>query len=637
MNWLMGPWRDLTIGCGLWSLPLMALTFWGSSQSATGVAFAFYFLAMFCNNPHYMATIVRAYGVQEEFNQYRFFTIYITAILLVTLAILHWKPLLLPWVFTLYIFWSPWHYTGQNFGIALMMAKRNQAVISRFNRNLLYIAFISSFLFWIVTLNIGPSMDAKLLSLNIHPSLAVPTQMGLVWLFISTAVTAVYRIYKDSQNKKSVLLISVLLATQFFWFVMPSALAFIVSSLSVTSNYYNAGVLAFMHCAQYLWVTSYYSKKEHEARHTKKPWKPGAYYGTLIVGGIALFIPGPWIASWGFGFDLFESLFIFMALVNIHHFILDGAIWKLRDGRIAKLLLGNESQQNTSTASAAPGSLLTDVSRWRHSTALRSLGYGGVVLIVLIGAIDQRHYFLTSKDATLEQLQNAENLNPHDSRIFFRKAKLHVAEGTLIDAIEALTKAIQLNPRNLPAQLALGEIFMRQGNQEHALAHFEQLATLFRPMVPILNNTGALASQVGAHEKAIRYFEELLSIQPDNYPIVLSLAEARQLAGQFSLAVEGYERYLENAPSVHPQKQLFVQLKLGYALLDSGRNEEALACFEAIADQAQLQGERAVVFEALRNMAKSLRQMGREPEADDVLQAITELMKRDASSRANSQ
>jgi hypothetical protein len=33
-----------------------------------------------------------------------------------------------------------------------------------------------------------------------------------------------------------------------------------------------------------------------------------------------------------------SSFLTFTALLNIHHFILDGAIWKLRDSRIAALL-----------------------------------------------------------------------------------------------------------------------------------------------------------------------------------------------------------------------------------------------------------------------------------------------------------
>jgi hypothetical protein len=50
----------LLVGCGAWSLPLLALTFGLQRGNGAEVAFAFCLLAVFCNNPHYMATIYRA-------------------------------------------------------------------------------------------------------------------------------------------------------------------------------------------------------------------------------------------------------------------------------------------------------------------------------------------------------------------------------------------------------------------------------------------------------------------------------------------------------------------------------------------------------------------------------------------------
>ena len=80
--------------------------------------------------------------------------------------------------------------------------------------------------------------------------------------------------------------------------------------------------------------------QEREARAAGDThWKFSRYLVILIAGGIALFIPGPWIVSRVFHADFTASFLTFTALVNIHHFILDGAIWKLRDSRIAAVLL----------------------------------------------------------------------------------------------------------------------------------------------------------------------------------------------------------------------------------------------------------------------------------------------------------
>src|SRR5471030_810246 len=85
--WLFSPTLDLLVGCGAWSLPLLALTFLLQRESSGGVAFAFYFLALLCNQPHYMATIYRAYHTAAEFHHYRFYTVYVTVFALLATEI----------------------------------------------------------------------------------------------------------------------------------------------------------------------------------------------------------------------------------------------------------------------------------------------------------------------------------------------------------------------------------------------------------------------------------------------------------------------------------------------------------------------------------------------------------------------
>ena len=132
--WLFNGPVDLLIGCGGWSLPLIALVSIATGKNSVLLASAFYFLTIFCNNPHYMATVYRAYHTGADFNQYRFFTIYVTVLLILTVTLVHLWPTAFPWVLTLYLVWSPWHYSGQNFGIAMLMARRSGAQPSHQDR-----------------------------------------------------------------------------------------------------------------------------------------------------------------------------------------------------------------------------------------------------------------------------------------------------------------------------------------------------------------------------------------------------------------------------------------------------------------------------------------------------------------------
>jgi len=143
--WIYNPWLDLIIGCGGWSAPLLLISYLSLASSTRIWAVAFYVLALFFNYPHYMATIYRAYHRAEDFEKYRVFTVHITALMLLTLVLSHIWLGLLPWIFTLYLTWSPWHYSGQNYGLFMMFARRAGANPDKTTTRALYGAFIASY------------------------------------------------------------------------------------------------------------------------------------------------------------------------------------------------------------------------------------------------------------------------------------------------------------------------------------------------------------------------------------------------------------------------------------------------------------------------------------------------------------
>ena len=174
-----------------------------------------------------------------------------------------------------------------------------------------------------------------------------------------------------------------LFSTQFLWFLLPTVLS-IAEGLRLPQSRYSSGVFAVMHSAQYLWITSYYARREAGAKGAGG-WRPFAYFAVLVAGGIALFVPGPWLASRIFHSDFAASFLIFTALVNIHHFILDGAIWKLRDSRIAALLLN--SRERLSDATAEAGSRWGSRLRWvvGNSRPARTLRIAAAIILLAWG------------------------------------------------------------------------------------------------------------------------------------------------------------------------------------------------------------------------------------------------------------
>src|SRR4029077_14778809 len=334
--WIYRPWIDLLIGCGAWSAPLLLLAFYASSTYSRAWAVAFYFLALLFNYPHFMATVYRAYHTRPEFQRYRIFTVHVAALLALAGVIAHvWFPLL-PWIFTLYICWSPWHYTGQNFGRLMMFARRSGLAPSSAERAAIHLSFIASFLLLMLSFHTGASGDPLILSLGLPAKFTLPARGVLALFFVAATGWALISLARRS-SLRAILAPLTLAATQFLWFLLP-ALVELFSGHEVPQTRYSSGILAVLHSTQYLWITSYYQGREARAAGDTR-WSFSRYLVTLIAGGIALFIPGPWIVSRIFHADFAASFLTFTALVNIHHFILDGAIWKLRDSRIAALLL----------------------------------------------------------------------------------------------------------------------------------------------------------------------------------------------------------------------------------------------------------------------------------------------------------
>src|SRR5580704_10599174 len=287
--WVYSPGLDLIVGCGAWSAPLLLLAYYASRSSALGWSIAFYGLALFFNYPHYMATIYRAYHNAADFQKYRIFTVHITALIALTLLLSHFWLRAIPWIFTLYLVWSPWHYSGQNYGLFMMFARRAGAKVSRPERNALYGAFIASYLVLFLGFHTGASSDPLFISLAIPVVAGRWGQIGLGVIFFALSAYGMSGLVRALGWRKLLPCLT-LFSSQFLWFVLPVAMA-LIKGMDIPQSRYSSGVLAIMHSAQYLWITSYYARRE-ASEAPDRNWHPWAYFGVLIAGGIALFVPG---------------------------------------------------------------------------------------------------------------------------------------------------------------------------------------------------------------------------------------------------------------------------------------------------------------------------------------------------------
>jgi tetratricopeptide (TPR) repeat protein len=547
--WIYNPWLDLIIGCGGWSAPLLLISYFSLASSTRIWAVAFYVLALFFNYPHYMATIYRAYHRAEDFEKYRVFTVHITALMLLTLVLSHVWLRLLPWIFTLYLTWSPWHYSGQNYGLFMMFARRAGANPDKTTTRALYGAFIASYLILFLSFHTGPSSDPLFLSLGIPPFIGKWEQVVLGAAFIVLSIFGFSRLARATEWKRLIPCIT-LFSSQFLWFFLPAAIS-LIKGLSIPQNRYSTGVLAVMHSAQYLWITSYYAKRETANPETsgasRRKWRPLAYFGVLILGGIALFVPGPWMASRAFHHDFTASFLIFTALVNIHHFILDGAIWKLRDGRVASLLL-NSRDRIASAASDAGGSIVT-AARWLvgDSTGARTLRVSAAVLLLVWGSVDQVRYYLSLRTDDLADLQRAADLDAFDSSLQIRLARRAMEDNRPQLAEAAWKRAIAANPADPAPRHGFLELLIHQKRYDDAYQFTEASLRYLPKDANLLFDRGVLALQRGKADEARADWELALASDPGEINAHLYLATELDNQGKAREAAQHYAAYIEKA------------------------------------------------------------------------------------------
>jgi tetratricopeptide (TPR) repeat protein len=576
--WIYSPWLDLIVGCGAWSAPLLLISYLSIASSARAWSVAFYVLALFFNYPHFMATIYRAYHREEDFHKYRIFTVHITALIVLTLVLAHSWIGILPWIFTIYLTWSPWHYSGQNYGLFMMFARRAGAKPSEAVRRALYGAFTASYLILFLGFHTGASSDPLFISLGIPAIVSRWEQILLAVAFLALAGFGLSRLARETGWRKLLPSLT-LFSSQFLWFVLPAGIS-LIKGLEIPQSRYSSGVLAVMHSAQYLWITSYYARRE-AAGESSRPWRAWAYFAVLIAGGIALFVPGPWLASRVFHHDFTASFLTFTALVNIHHFLLDGAIWKLRDGRIAALLLN--SRDRISDAASGARSRLSLAWGWLTggTAGARQLRVGAALVLLLWGTVDQVRYYLSLHADNLKDLQRAAAMDSFDSSVQMRLARRELDEGHAQPAEAAWRKAIQANPADPGPRQALLRFLIGQERFDEALGLTDASLKYTPRDANLLVDRGLLALRLGQPDQAVESWTRAISVDPGQVVAHLYLANQLDHEGKAQAAAGHYEVFLAavaRQPAANrPQPEKVIAIALRMADCQARASQKALA------------------------------------------------------------
>jgi hypothetical protein len=543
-RWLFGPMTDLLFGCGVGYALVFALQVLNPDLLRSWIPIgAAPLVILLSGTPHYGATLLRVYERAEDRRAYRFFTLWVTVAVVLAFFAGLGSVVIGSWLLTLYLTWSPWHYSGQNYGVAMMFLRRRGIEVTPQAKRFFHASFFLCFLLTFLAQH-GKGASAsyapfasggdqiRFIPLGL-PSLL--TETGLLVVGVAYAVVLVYAFgsFLRRGSVRDVLPAAVLTFTQALWFAVPVIARNLnlftkLEPISPQNADYAFLWIAAGHSIQYLWVTTFYvagnAWRGERARFLGKSLLAGA-----AVWNVPLLLLGP--AVFGVSRSDAGLSALIASAVNLHHFILDGAIWKLRDGRVAKILIRERQATRTPAPSAALG---TAPATQAGVPWFRMLAFAaGVVCVgfILLRTYEKEIGFRDSlRRGDLARAQVATQrlafvgLDTPDLRLALGRAAEQLDRPAV--AAEQLQRSLGMRPD--PAVFTeLGLVYENAGRFQEATQAYASALALAPDDVAALHRAGVTYLAMGQAERARELLERAVALAPEEKLIAMNLTRAR--------------------------------------------------------------------------------------------------------------
>jgi hypothetical protein len=294
-------------------------------------------LVWFVNWPHFSATNYRLYHSRANIAQYPF-TAFIVPILLLaaTWASFAMPDIVAPLFVLLYLTWSPYHFSGQSVGISMIYARRSGFKVGVLERLCLSGFIFGTFISATARLHASdgtfPSFPFNLPRFGIPPEFAAWSERGMYFCGAVFLLLAIRWCVVQRRVLPPIVLLPA--AAQFVWFV---------PGVSIYNFYV---FVPMFHSLQYMLIAWSMQLKERVDERGGAPTprflfsESARWYILNFIGGALLFWALPKMAEragWMPGFA--EA--VLLSSVQIHHFFVDGVIWKLKNPKVSSPLLVN--------------------------------------------------------------------------------------------------------------------------------------------------------------------------------------------------------------------------------------------------------------------------------------------------------
>lgn len=540
--WLFGPGIDLLFGCGI-GYVILAVILAALRPPMDRIFGWLPFVILFTGLPHYGATLERVYSTAEARHRYGryalIFTLIVGGVFLYSVISGRGGSQLV----TLYLTWSPWHYAAQNFGLVMMFLRRAETEISRNFRWLIRTSFVLSLFLVFVNIHRGSSASVtdplysapsardavRFTPLGIPESLTPILLVGFGVAYLVVTLLVITQIFRNTPiGRRSPAF--ALIFSQCVWFVLPVVLGqFVPLWFSPRGPTVFAFTwIAIAHSVQYLWISLHFARISGRVTRT---WRSFGLYASLaIFSGAALWVfPVLFSVKGGLtrlphesGLDMLVA-----AAVNVHHFLLDGVIWKLRDAPIRKVLVEGQ------TVSEEP---LKESTQWSWG---RTLVFGAGIIAVACWVI-----------AAWEQ------------EIGRRRS---VARGDL-ERLEIAEKRLALVGRDGPRiHQAMGKLFQNRGNADAAMMQYRRSLESW-PTHAAWWSIGKLHETAGKFDAAQEAYESALAIEPNHASSLDDYAHVLAKRGRWDEALKVQLRAVMAAPERQDLRRRYDALVAKYPI-----------------------------------------------------------------------
>jgi len=170
----------------------------------------------------------------------------------------------------------------------------------------------------------------------------------------------------------------------------------------------------------------------------------------------------------------------------------------------------------------------------------------------------------------------ARRVYPDEAGFYLSLAHLATTAGSSDEALDCLARAVEADPRDPRARIALGFEYSREGQVEEAVAQFEVAAKL-RPSYPDVHfNLGLLYCADERFDEAVRELRHAIQLNPGYRPARNQLAYALRRLGEDAQALDEYRRTISSG-----LRSSDIYLNAGILHLSLGQVDAAIEALKA--------------------------------------------------------